>query len=154
VLGRDRHRIAKAERIGVEPPAFTGGALHLVGDQHGRLAGFAREFGEGAVGRRRSHARVDHEEDRIGLPDRGFGLRAHAARQALGCRLFQAGGIDRGEIEIAEPSLALAAVAGDARAVVDQRDAPADQPVEQSRLADIGPADNGNGEAHEIFFAR
>ena len=38
----------------------------------------------------------------------------------------------------------LAAVAGDARGIVDERDLAADQPVEKRRLADIGPADNGD----------
>ncbi len=51
VLGGNRHRIAEAERIGIQPPGFAGGAFHLVGDQHGRLAGFAHQFGEGPVGR-------------------------------------------------------------------------------------------------------
>ena len=88
----------------------------------------------------------------VGLRDRGFGLRPHAAGQAFRRRLFKAGGVDDGEIEIAEPGLAFAAVAGHARPVVDQRDAPADQPVEQRRLADIRPADNGDGETHWFCF--
>ena len=65
-----------------------------------------------------------------------------------GADFFEPGGIDHGEIEIAEPALAFAPVTRDAWAVVDQRDAPADQPVEQRRLADIGAADDGDGEAH------
>ena len=48
--------------------------------------------------------------------------------------------------EVAEPRLALAPVAGDARQVVDQRQPPADQPVEQRRLADVRPADDGDAE--------
>ena len=44
VLGGNRDRVAEAERIGVQPPGFAGGAFHLVGDQHGRLAGLAREI--------------------------------------------------------------------------------------------------------------
>ena len=51
-----------------------------------------------------------------------------------------------GETQVAELRLALAAVAGDARRVVDQRQPPADQPVEQRRLADIRPADDGDTE--------
>ena len=109
----------------------------------------AHEIGEGAVDRRQAGARIDQEEDRIGRGDRGFGLRPHAAGQALGRRLLEAGGVDHREGEIAEPRLALAAVAGDARPVVDQREPLADQPVEQRRLADIRPADDGDGEAHE-----
>ena len=51
-----------------------------------------------------------------------------------------------GEFEIAETPLALAAVAGDAGLVIDQRELLPDQPVEQRRFSDIGPADDGNRE--------
>ena len=148
MLGGNRDRVAEAERVGVQPARFAGGAFHLVGDQHGRLARLADEFGEHLVDPGRTAARVDHEKDRIGLPNRGLGLRAHAAGKALGRRLLKSRGIDHGEIKIAEPALAFAAVARHTRPVVDQRDAPANQPVEQSRLADIGAADDGDGEVH------
>jgi hypothetical protein len=39
-------------------------------------------------------------------------------------------------------------VARDAGKIVDQREALADQAVEQGRLADIRPPDNGDGERH------
>ena len=148
VFGGNRHRVAEAERVGVQPALFAGGAFHLVGDQHGRLARLADEFGENLVHPSRTAARVDHEEDRIGLRHRCLGLRPHAAGKALGRGLLKSRGIDHGEIEIAEPALAFAAVARHARPVVDQSGTPADQPVEQCRLADIGAADDGNGEAH------
>ena len=44
---------------------------------------------------------------------------------------------------------ALAAVAGDAGKVVDQRQALADQAIEQRRFADVRPSDNGDREAHD-----
>ena len=47
-------------------------------------------------------------------------------------------------MQVAEPRLALAAVPGHAGQVVDQRQAPPDQPVEQRRLADVRPADDRN----------
>ena len=65
-----------------------------------------------------------------------------------GARLLQPGGVDQRESRDRRCGLALAAVAGDARPVVDQREAPADQPVEQRRLADIGPPDDRNREGH------
>ncbi len=148
VLGGNRDRIAEAERVGVEPPAFAGGAFHLVGDQHDRLARLADELCEYAIDAGRTAARIDHEKYRIGLRHGSLSLRAHATGEALGRRFLKSRGIDHGEIKIAEPGLAFAAVARHARAVVDQRHAPADQPVEQSRLADIGAADDGDGEAH------
>ena len=70
-----------------------------------------------------------------------------------GAALFEARGVDRGEFEIAEPAVTLAAVARHARPVVDQRQPLADQAVEQRRLADVRPADDGDGEAHGATLA-
>ena len=43
------------------------------------------------------------------------------------------------------------AVAGDAGGRIDDGDAPAGEPVEQRRFADVGPADNGDdGNAHGL----
>ena len=148
VFGRDRHRLAQTERISFQPAPLASRAFALVGDDHRRLAGAAGELGEDAVDRHQAHPRVDHEEDDVGRRDGGFGLRAHAAGQAIRRGLFEAGGIDHREFEIAEPAFALAAVAGNARPVIDQRQPPPKQPVEQGRLADIGPANNGDGETH------
>ena len=64
-------------------------------------------------------------------------------------RILEAGGVDHGEGEIADLRFAPPAVAGDARRVVDDGQALADQAVEQGRFADIGPADDGDGEGHD-----
>ena len=100
------------------------------------------------VGGRDAGAGVDHEEDDVGLGDGHLGLPAHARFKAIAGDVLEAGGVEQAEAQIADAALALAAVAGDARRVVDQRDAPAHQPVEQRRFADIGPADNGDGDGH------
>ena len=47
-----------------------------------------------------------------------------------------------------KPRVAFTPVAGDAGAVVDQCQPPSHQAVEQGRFADIGPADDGDGEIH------
>ena len=149
MLGGNLDGIAEAERVGFHRADFAVLALALVGDQHHRLVGAAGEIGKGAVVRRQAGAGVDHEHQRVGKRDRGFGLLLHPRGQrALGA-LVEAGGIDDGEFEIAEPPLALAAVAGDAGLVIDQRELLPDQPVEQRRLSDIGPADDGDREGHE-----
>ena len=44
---------------------------------------------------------------------------------------LEAGRVDHGEGEVGDAPLALAPVAGDAGLVVDQRELPADQPIEQ-----------------------
>ena len=97
-------------------PACAVAALALVGDQDGGLAGSAHEIGEGAIDRGRAALRIDQEQHRVGSGNRGFGLRPHAAGQRRASGLFEAGGVDRREGEIAKACRALAAVAGDARA--------------------------------------
>ena len=148
VLRRDRHRFAEAEVEAFERTRRARPALALVGDEDGRLGGAPQQVDEGAVGRHHAGAGVDDEEHRIGRRDRGFGLGAHAAGQAFARRLFEAGGVDDGEGEIAEMGGGFTPVAGNARGVVDEREPPAGKPVEQRRLADIRPADDGDGKAH------
>ena len=148
VFGGNLDGIAEAQRVGLHRADFAVLALGLVGDQHHRLVGAAGEIGKGAIVRRQPVARVDHEHQRIGKRDRGFGLLLHPRRQRTLGALVEARGIDDGEFEIAEPRLALAAIAGDAGLVIDQRELLPNQPVEQRRLSDIGPADNGNREGH------
>ena len=101
------------------------------------------------VVRHQAGARIDQEEHRVGLRDRRLGL-----RRPCGRRGSPAPRSSRPAVSIAVKSrspsraVALAAVARHARQVVDQREPLADQPVEQRRLADIRPADDGDGEAH------
>ena len=73
------------------------------------------------VERRDAGARVDEEEARVGRARPPPRSARACGRQALRRRLVEAGGVDRGEAEVAEPRLALAAVAGHAGQVVDQR---------------------------------
>ncbi len=149
MLGRDRDRLAQSQRIGFVDARRLRPAFALVGDENDRLARPAHEVGDGSIGRRHARAHVDEKQHRVGLGDRRLGLRAHAPDQACGGGLLESGRIDDGKIKIAEPARAFPPVAGDARAIVDQGDAPADQAVEQGRLADIRPADNGEREGHE-----
>src|SRR6202035_1852263 len=67
--------------------------------------------------------------------------------------LVEARGVDDGEFEIAETPLSLPAIARDAGFVIDQRKLLPDQPVEQRRFSDIGPADDGNREGHKPIRA-
>ena len=151
VLGRDRDRLAETERIGFEPAAPRPRVPSLLlATRIDRLAGLAHQIGEGAVGRRQVR-RARRSRRRSHRPARS---RPRSA-PACGRTEFPAPPPPSPAVSITVKSrsprrrLALAAVAGDARRVVDQRQPPADQPVEQRRLADIRPADDGDGEAHE-----
>ena len=153
VLGGERDRIAEAERVGLGG-AGARASLALVGDDDHRLAGAPHDVGEGAVDRRQAAAHVDQEQHRVGAADRHLGLRHHARGQAVGRGLVEARGVDDREAQVAEAPLALAPVARHARPVIDQREPPADQAVEQGRLADIRPSHDGESEAHEFDDAR
>ena len=72
----------------------------------------------------------------------------HPARQAGVGRLLETGGVETVKRSGPSRAVALAPVARHAGLVVDQRQPPADEPVEQRRLADVGPADDGDGEGH------
>ena len=63
--------------------------------------------------------------------------------------MLQAAGVDHGEGAAVPFADAVDAVAGRAGKVLDDRDALADQPVEEGGLADIGAANDGDdGEGH------
>ena len=100
MLGRNLDRFAEAQRVRFHRAGIALLALALVGDQHHRLVGAAREVGEGAIVRRQPGARIDHEHQRIGKRDRGLGLLLHPRGQrALGA-LVEARGVDQSEFEL------------------------------------------------------
>ena len=148
MLGRERDRIAEAEPEGLVGLQVAGPALGLVGQQDHGLARPAHEVGEVPVVRGHADARVDDEQDRVGISQRLLGLRAHASGQGRRFGLLESGRVDDREAEVAEARLAFAAVARHAGLVVDQRELLADEPVEQRRLADVRPADDGHREVH------
>ena len=137
VLGRERHRLAEAELPGLEQPGLRRAALGLVGDEDHPPRPLAQQLGERAVDRGDAGAGVDQEQADVGGVHRPLGQRPHPAGQAGVGRLLEPGGVDDGEAQRPEPARALAQVAGDAGLVVDQRQPPADQPVEERRLADV-----------------
>ena len=97
------------------------------------------------VERREALARIDQEQRRVGVAHRGLGLLAHPSGQAMRVLVLEARRVDHPEVEPEQLRLALAPVASHARPVVDQREALADEAVEQGRFADVGPADDGDG---------
>ena len=145
MLGAHRDRLAEAQRPGLDDAGLAGAALGLVGGEDDRRGLAAQPAGDLLVERGQAGAGVDQEQGGVGLADRGDGLRPHPAGQGLGILVLVAGGVDDPEFEAEQGRLALAPVAGHAGPVVDQRQLPADQPVEQGRLADIGPADDRDG---------
>ena len=107
VLGGNLDRLAEAQRVGFHRAGFAVLAFAFVRHQHHRLVGAAREIGERTIVRREAGARIDHEHQRVGETDRGFGLLLHPRGQRTLRALVEACGIDDGEFEIAEPRLRL-----------------------------------------------
>jgi hypothetical protein len=62
--------------------------------------------------------------------------------------VLQSSRINRFESEIAQSCLTLAPVPRHSRPIVDQSEAPADEPVEQRRFANVRPTNNRDGERH------
>jgi len=82
----------------------------------------------------------------MGVLDRLLGLGAHAALDRIVESVFQARRVDDGEVHVGDAAGCLAAVAGDAGHVMDDRQSAADQTVEKGGLADIGATDDGDPE--------
>jgi hypothetical protein len=97
------------------------------------------------IDRRYAGVPVDDEHERVGLADRVERLAVDAGADHLVRGLgIEPAGIDDAQHGPEVIALAVAAIARQARRVVDQRGPPADEPVEQRRLADVGPADDGH----------
>jgi hypothetical protein len=148
MFGGERNGFAEAHTPGIGDAALALPAFALVGAQNDRLAGFAEQLGEALVQRRHAFAGVEQEDTNIGLADGDLGLPAHARFQRTVGDIVEAGGIDQLEFEIAQAAGRFLAVAGDAGLIVDDRDLPSSEPVEQRRLAHIGASHDGCRQRH------
>ena len=148
MLGRYGDRLAETEPERLVEPVGARAPLALVGNQHDRPARGTHRLGEGRVGRHHAVTRIEHEQHDVGLADRRLALGAHARRDRARRRLFQPRRVDDSDRVASQHRLALAPVAREARHVRHQRRAPGRQAIEQGRLADIGPADDGDDGGH------
>ncbi len=128
MFGRDRHRLAEAEReeyirVGAAPFGFVDDEDHVP-------AAAAQQLREFAIRPEESGARIDQEQHGIDLAQRRDRLLAHAMREAAALGFVEPGRVDDGEAQIAERGRRLAAVAGHARQVVDERELLAGEAVE------------------------
>src|SRR5690625_4238446 len=85
-------------------------------------------------------------QDRIGFLDSLFGLTTHSRFQAIVCQVFQSSSIHQREGEVEEATLAVSAISGDTRLIVDEGQAFADQSIEEGRLSDIRTSHQGQSE--------
>ena len=142
VQRRDRDRLPEPE---VPQPVGLGlGALvvDLVGGQDDRLAGLAQDLDDRLVDVGDPDGRVDDEQHRVGERDRDLGLAGDPLGEPAGVRV-PASGVDDGEGPAVPERVVGDPVPGHARHVLDHGLAASDDPVDQRRLADVGPADDG-----------
>src|SRR3989449_11745419 len=78
----------------------------------------------------------------VRLLDGSENLTAHALDQGLLRGGVEPARVDHRRLPALEAHLAIEPVAGDAGDVAHERPAPADQPVEERRLADVRPTDD------------
>ena len=148
MLAGQSNGLAEAQAMGFEETTFRGRAFALVGDQNDRPARPPQPVGKVLVERRDAGTGIDEEEHRFGLFHGAFGLLAHAPFQALRRHFLESRRIDDPEVQVEQPALPLAPVAGDAGPLVDDGQAPPHQAVKERRLADVGAADQGHGGSH------
>ena len=148
VLGRKRHRLAKAQGMRLADATTAFPALGLVGDQHDGLGLTPKAFGKDPVQRGHAFAGVDHEQDQVAVGNRRLGLFAHARFQTVVADVLEPGRVDQGQFKVAETALGIATITRNPRPVIDQGQAFSNQPIEQGGLAHIGAADNGEFQGH------
>src|SRR5581483_4543449 len=86
--------------------------------------------------------RVHHQQHDVGLAHRGLRLAADLRVEGVTLAGKPAACVDHDEGAAPPLGFDLLAIACDARLLLDDRDATADDAVEQCRLADVRPADN------------
>src|SRR5262245_6706073 len=151
MLGGNGDRLAKAQSESLVEPLGARLSLALVGNRNGRHAGGQHTPGKHGIGRDHAFPRIEHKQHQVGVRQGQFALAAHAPGDRLGGRVLQACGIDHGHRVAGDHRLAVPAIARQPRHVGDQGSAPTGQAVEEGRLANIGPADDGNGWGHACF---
>src|SRR3954452_23899853 len=141
--GRDRQRLAEAERVELGGGRDVGGGVGLVGrDDHRAAAPAAQQVGELLVARAQAAAGVDDEHRDLRVGERRLGLLADRARDRVGIEEVHAARVDEREAPAVPLARDLVAVAGDARALVHDRGPRAGQSVDERRLADVRIADD------------
>jgi hypothetical protein len=87
---------------------------------------------------------VDDEQDHVGVLDGLLRLLRHLAVERALVGREPAAGVDHGELVAGPLGVEQLAVARHAGLLLDDRLAPADDPVHERRLADVGAADDGD----------
>ena len=142
VQGRDREGLAQPQVPQGGGVPLLGRGVDLVGGQDHRLATAAQHAHHAGIGLGDADLGIDDQQDGVGHLHGDLGLGGHGGVEAGHVHL-PAAGVDDGEAApgplrgVGDP------VAGDTGGVLNDGLAAAQDPVDQSRLAHVGPADDG-----------
>ena len=139
---RDRDRIAEPELVQLECERVVLRVVDLVREHEHRLVRLAQDLRDLLVARRHADARVDEEEDEIGLGDGFLRLLRDRARDRRWVGHVDAAGVDEHEALPCPLADELLPVARHARHFVDNRVTRFGQPIDERRFADVREADD------------
>ena len=159
LMGRDGDRLAAPELVELAPPVVHLRGVGLVHDQDDRRVDVAEPLRDLLVEGHHAVADIDDEEDQVGLGQRRLDLTVDVVGQVVAIDHADAAGIDQLEVAgvllVADVPQGPHPIARDPRHVIDDGDPTAGEPVEQRRLADVGPShdhDFGNGHDDNSSF--
>ncbi len=150
---RGRHGQHFAEAVAGEFRAdgVLVGAVDLVDQQQRRARQLAQPGQDLVVHRRGALAGIDDEQDQISFGRSSAGLARSGASQAFLFLGNTAGVHDEEMVVLVQTADAVVAVAGDAGLVMDQGVTRAGQSIEDGRLADIRPSNQGDQRQHRDY---
>ena len=152
VLGRKEGRLGKAQLEDLVGEVALARRVRLVRGDDDLPPGAAKQLRDLAIDRGQPLADVEQQDDHLRLVDRdaGLGLDGPLGR-ILGTVQVEAGSVHHGEFAPAPVGDAVKPVARQAGLRIHDGLAPAEDAVEQGRLADVRPADDGNdGARHDV----
>ena len=144
MAGGDRDRLAEAERVELGGERLLLGPVDLVGDDDDGQVAAAQNLRDLGIALAQPGARVEDERDGVGVGDRCPRLRLDLPRERILGLEIDAAGVDQLEPHAVPLALQSLAVAGDTRLLVNDGLTPADQAVDQRRLADVREADHSD----------
>ena len=138
----DGLRVAHSQAVELGSAELPGVVIHFIDGQHHWFLGGTQHLGGGDV--RGSHALhyVGHQDDHIGVGHRHLGLLLDQLPDDAFRVGLQTAGVQQDEMEVFPPGVGHQTVAGGAGHIADDGLTPADDPVEEGRLADVRPADD------------
>ena len=139
-------------------PPFVRGDVHLVDHHEHRLAGFAQHPGDLEIHRHDALLHADNKQNHVHVIERdlhlGDDLPGEVVAAALALEQADAAGVHQRERMPQPLDLGAKPVARDAGTVVYDRNPLARNTIEQGRLPDIGPTDDGYHSWHAAIVPR